>query len=32
MTEISIEKFAGKMNRAGYDAFIQAMRLSLIHI
>ncbi|AUH64908.1 type VI secretion system ATPase TssH [Paracoccus zhejiangensis] len=26
MTEISIEKFAGKMNRAGYDAFIQAMR------
>lgn len=26
MTEISIEKFAGKMNRAGYDAFIQSMR------
>ena len=26
MTEISIEKFAGKMNRAGYDAFLQAMR------
>ncbi|WP_299193266.1 type VI secretion system ATPase TssH [uncultured Litoreibacter sp.] len=26
MTEISIEKFAGKMNRAGYDAFLQSMR------
>jgi len=26
MTEISIEKFAGKMNRAGYDAFIHSMR------
>ncbi|GAA6178117.1 type VI secretion system ATPase TssH [Sulfitobacter pacificus] len=26
MTEITIEKFAGKMNRAGYDAFLQAMR------
>ncbi|MCQ0969171.1 type VI secretion system ATPase TssH (plasmid) [Paracoccus sp. TK19116] len=26
MTEITIETFAGKMNRAGYDAFIQAMR------
>ncbi|MCU0828586.1 MAG: type VI secretion system ATPase TssH [Tabrizicola sp.] len=26
MTEISIEKYAGKMNRAGYDAFLQAMR------
>ncbi|PTV95968.1 type VI secretion system protein VasG [Rhodobacter aestuarii] len=26
MTEITIEKYAGKMNRAGYDAFIQAMR------
>jgi len=26
MTEISIEKYAGKMNRAGYDAFIQGMR------
>lgn len=26
MTAITIEKFAGKMNRAGYDAFLQAMR------
>lgn len=26
MTAISIEKFAGKMNRVGYDAFLQAMR------
>ena len=26
MTEITIEQYAGKMNRAGYDAFIQAMR------
>ena len=26
MTEITIEKYAGKMNRAGYDAFLQAMR------
>ena len=26
MTEITIEKYAGKMNRAGYDAFIQGMR------
>lgn len=26
MTEISIEKYAGKMNRAGYDAFLQGMR------
>jgi type VI secretion system protein VasG len=26
MTDISIEKYAGKMNRAGYDAFLQAMR------
>ena len=26
MTDISIEKYAGKMNRAGYDAFIQGMR------
>ncbi|PZO68128.1 MAG: type VI secretion system ATPase TssH [Paracoccus denitrificans] len=26
MTEISIEKFAGKMNRTGYDAFLQGMR------
>ena len=26
MTEITIEKYAGKMNRAGYDAFISAMR------
>ncbi|MFD2845363.1 hypothetical protein [Paracoccus cavernae] len=26
MTAISIEKFAGKMNRLGYDAFLQAMR------
>ena len=26
MTEISIEKYAGKLNRAGYDAFLQAMR------
>jgi type VI secretion system protein VasG len=26
MTEITIEKYAGKMNRAGYDAFIQALR------
>ncbi len=26
MPEISIETYAGKMNRAGYDAFLQAMR------
>ena len=26
MTEITIEKYAGKMNRAGYDAFIQSLR------
>nr|WP_181420830.1 Clp protease N-terminal domain-containing protein [Rhodobacter viridis] len=26
MTEITIEKYARKMNRAGYDAFLQAMR------
>ena len=26
MPEISIEKYAGKMNRAGYDAFLQGMR------
>ncbi len=26
MTDISIEKYAGKMNRAGYDAFLHAMR------
>ena len=26
MTAITIEKFAGKMNRVGYDAFLQAMR------
>jgi type VI secretion system protein VasG len=26
MTGITIEKYAGKMNRAGYDAFLQAMR------
>ncbi|MFT6606618.1 MAG: type VI secretion system protein VasG [Halocynthiibacter sp.] len=26
MTEINIEKYAGKMNRAGYDAFLQGMR------
>ncbi|KIN75129.1 ATP-dependent Clp protease ATP-binding subunit [Sulfitobacter noctilucae] len=26
MTEITIEKYAGKMNRAGYDAFLGAMR------
>lgn len=26
MTAITIEKFAGKMNRLGYDAFLQAMR------
>ncbi len=26
MTEISIERYAGKMNRLGYDAFLQAMR------
>ncbi len=26
MAEINIEKYAGKMNRAGYDAFLQAMR------
>ncbi len=26
MTDISIEKYAGKMNRAGYDAFLQGMR------
>ncbi len=26
MTAISIEKYAGKMNRAGYDAFLQGMR------
>lgn len=26
MAEINIETYAGKMNRAGYDAFLQAMR------
>lgn len=26
MTAITIEKFAGKMNRVGYDAFLSAMR------
>ena len=26
MAEINIEKYAGKMNRLGYDAFLQAMR------
>lgn len=26
MTEITIEKYAGKMNRAGYDAFLAGMR------
>jgi len=26
MTEITIEKYAGKMNRAGYDAFLHGMR------
>ena len=26
MTEITIEKYAGKMNRLGYDAFLQGMR------
>ncbi|ARC90734.1 type VI secretion system ATPase TssH [Rhodovulum sp. MB263] len=26
MTEITIETYAGKMNRAGYDAFLQGMR------
>jgi len=26
MTEITIEKYAGKMNRVGYDAFLQGMR------
>ncbi|MFV0303745.1 MAG: type VI secretion system ATPase TssH [Paracoccus sp. (in: a-proteobacteria)] len=26
MAEISIEKYAGKLNRAGYDAFLQGMR------
>ena len=26
MAEITIEKYAGKMNRAGYDAFLQGMR------
>lgn len=26
MTAITIEKFAGKMNRLGYDSFLQAMR------
>ncbi|MGH1369535.1 MAG: type VI secretion system ATPase TssH [Maritimibacter sp.] len=26
MPEITIEKYAGKMNRAGYDAFLQGMR------
>ncbi|SFJ83451.1 type VI secretion system ATPase TssH [Jannaschia pohangensis] len=26
MTDISIETYAGKMNRLGYDAFLQAMR------
>ncbi|MFO1164284.1 MAG: type VI secretion system ATPase TssH [Paracoccus sp. (in: a-proteobacteria)] len=26
MTAITIEKFAGKMNRLGYEAFLQAMR------
>ena len=30
MAEITIEKYAGKMNRAGYDAFIQAMRQARI--
>lgn len=28
MTEISIEKFAGKMNRAGYESFLNAMRFA----
>ncbi|MEP1901978.1 MAG: type VI secretion system ATPase TssH, partial [Ascidiaceihabitans sp.] len=28
MTEITIEKYAGKMNRAGYDAFLQSMRFA----
>jgi type VI secretion system protein VasG len=26
MAEINIEKYAGKMNRSGYDAFLKAMR------
>ena len=26
MTAITIEKFAGKMNRVGYDAFLQSLR------
>ena len=26
MTDISIETYAGKMNRTGYDAFLKAMR------
>ena len=26
MADISIEKYAGKMNRSGYDAFLQGMR------
>ncbi|MCK0122304.1 type VI secretion system ATPase TssH [Loktanella sp. F6476L] len=26
MVEINIEKYAGKMNRVGYDAFLQSMR------
>lgn len=28
MTDISLETVAGKLNRVGYDAFIQAMRLA----
>ncbi|MEL7090450.1 MAG: type VI secretion system ATPase TssH [Pseudomonadota bacterium] len=28
MAEIQVEKYAGKLNRTGYDAFIQAMSLS----
>ncbi len=28
MTALSIEKYAGKMNRAGYDAFLQGMRFA----
>jgi type VI secretion system protein VasG len=28
MAEINIEKYAGKMNRLGYDAFLQGMRLA----
>ena len=28
MAEINIEKYAGKMNRVGYDAFLQGMRFA----